>query len=876
MPRDGATISPKDKLAQEVAKAVGAGRALAVETVDFSDPNRPKTCIEVDFPILAINQIAQIEGNAGKPIYQLSKWWARRRSSVFRAILLASAMKAPEDQALAAKSVWDAYYANHQRKGTLKHLKVADIFMGGGTTLIEGSRLGMQMSGVDLNPVAWFVVKQEFAKPDLAAVKRLLADVEAEVKPQIIPFYACNGPGGERGTWTRLADKHLMGSDFDPLTLTPEQRKGYTYAGPELVYTFWIKHGQCQVTGCGHRTPILNSNIVCVKAISVKYWSHSCRRCSWYFDIEEKTARMAPDVPLIEGLGESAHATVDARSGVTCPHCGDIDLPKLGKALRKKVNLSLLIHPAWLSGCAGFDENGLPYGGSAQDDAESTSRWNKARADALSMLEVRGEVPEKIQCPHTGVTLKTGAAVSTVPKKSHFACARCGTAQDVLESTSKTGKTAPYFPAFIQGMSYKREAAGAAYGGRFFAPIKDQKCIVAAEREWQERKHGDLAAYWPREELPYGLEADFWSVRRHGYTHWFTMFNNRQLLCLSILAKAIDRQRGNYSDECVDVVIATFQQYIRNQCMMTVWNTQGDKLEPQFAKNNFRPKIMPVENSFFCSEGRGNWTSCIEGIFETFQWVSDPWDLCANKIADQSKDLAKSMKVYPHDPVGSFDQLQCGSSTDLSQFGEETLDLCITDPPFGNLMQYAEWSDFFYSWMRPLLKSHFSQFQPEASPKTLEVVSNKARQGDDADSFYRRLLTQSWIEVHKKLKSGGLLVFTFHHNQDDPWIDVLESLFDAGFVLEATFPIRGDETKGDGQYGSQQVEYDIIHVCRKRTEAPAPVSWARMRREVPGQRQAASEPAGGPCKGGVARSRPRRHSSRQSVGVFLPPLWAGV
>jgi putative DNA methylase len=153
----------KERLAQEIAKAVGAGRQLAVETVDFNDPNRPKTCLEVDFPILPINQISQIEGNAGKPIYQMSKWWARRRSSVFRAMLLAGAMKAPEDPAQAAKVVWDAYYANHQKKGALKNLKVADIFMGGGTTIVEGSRLGMQMYGCDLNPVAWFIVKNEMA-----------------------------------------------------------------------------------------------------------------------------------------------------------------------------------------------------------------------------------------------------------------------------------------------------------------------------------------------------------------------------------------------------------------------------------------------------------------------------------------------------------------------------------------------------------------------------------------------------------------------------------------------------------------------------------------------------------------------------------------
>jgi len=33
----------KEFIAQEVAKAVGAGKAVSLETVDFNDPNRPKT-----------------------------------------------------------------------------------------------------------------------------------------------------------------------------------------------------------------------------------------------------------------------------------------------------------------------------------------------------------------------------------------------------------------------------------------------------------------------------------------------------------------------------------------------------------------------------------------------------------------------------------------------------------------------------------------------------------------------------------------------------------------------------------------------------------------------------------------------------------------
>ena len=149
----------KELLTQEIAKAVGAGKAVAVETVDFNDPNRPKTCLEVDFPILPVNQVAEIEGNAGKPIYQMSKWWARRRSSVFRSMLIAAATKAPDDPAQAAKLVWDVYYGNHQKKGAFKHLKVADIFMGGGTTL--GRRLAPRHADVRQRPQSRRVVRRE-------------------------------------------------------------------------------------------------------------------------------------------------------------------------------------------------------------------------------------------------------------------------------------------------------------------------------------------------------------------------------------------------------------------------------------------------------------------------------------------------------------------------------------------------------------------------------------------------------------------------------------------------------------------------------------------------------------------------------------------
>lgn len=833
----------KELLAQEVAKAVGAGKPVALETVDFNDPDRPKTCLEVDFPILPVNQVAIIEGNASKPIYQMSKWWARRRSSVFRSMLIAAATKAPEDKSHAAKLVWDNYYANHQKKGAFKHLKVADIFMGGGTTLVEGSRLGMQMVGNDLNPVAWFVVKQELANVDLVEVKRLLADIEAEVKPQIMPYYYCDGPEGEKGAWTHLPTKKVMPADFDPLVIPREQRKDYRYQGPEIIYTFWSKHGPCQVTGCGHRTPIMSSPVMAVKTLSVKHWDHSCGKCGAAFHVEEESARMAPDSPLYVAPSEQPFSVLDRRKGVVCPHCGHTAMVSLGKSKNKKVELSLLVHPQWLAGSPKQDVDGNVLGGSAQDDVVATTRWNQARASNIRLLEVRGTLPEEVTCPETQVTF--APEVGTVPKKSHYACAACGTVQDVLTTIRATGKTGPMAAYAVQGHAPVRGAAGKPYNGRFFAgyDLKHATQYSAALAEWESRKEADLKDYWPRSELPYGFMTHMnnGGIPNHGFTHWWTMFNPRQMLVHTQLLKAIATV-GSYTWDVREYVLGAFQQYLRNQSLFTLWNVKADKLEPQFANNNYHPKATTVENCVFANLGRGNWASCVEGIVQGREWATQPWEAVSLEslkrqhpaLAEQI--LGKSEKVFPGDAVGDVD-VHRASSTELAHIATSSVDLVITDPPFGGLLHYSELSDFFYVWLRLLLNEKYPDyFGSEHTPKSLEAVANRAREPEDPDGFYQRLLTLCWREAHRVLKPSGILAFTFHHSEDEPWVAVLESLFDAGYYLEATYPIRSDETKGDGAkpgtFGSQTIEYDIIHVCRKRTEEPKPVSWGRMRREV--------------------------------------------
>jgi len=331
----------------------------------------------------------------------------------------------------------------------------------------------------------------------------------------------------------------------------------------------------------------------------------------------------------------------------------------------------------------------------------------------------------------------------------------------------------------------------------------------------------------------------------HGFTHWWKMFNPRQMVSLSLLLKAICQ--NDLNREAREVILGSFQQYVRNQNMFCFWDISRDCMAPHMSNANYHPKSNLVENCVFPKLGRGNWQSQYGNLDAAIGWCTKPWEpVHSGRLSEYAPELngalkGKSEKVFPRDPVLNSAALACVSSTELISEDDASYDLVITDPPFGGLLHYSELADFFYVWLRLVLKDKYPDyFSAEYTPKTLEAVANRAGQPgndeesnkDNADIFYQRLLTACWKETHRVLKPGGLLAFTFHHSEDAPWVAVLESLFDAGFYLAATYPIRSDETKGTGEFGSKKIEYDIIHVCRKRMEDPQPISWAKMRRQV--------------------------------------------
>src|SRR5665647_1656959 len=91
-----------------------------------------------------------------RPIIAVHKWFARRPGTLFRGLILSEFDHRPVQQ---------SYYQAHAFDG----LTVADCFMGGGSPLLEANRVGCNVIGTDINPMATWIVREEIDTLDLTS-----------------------------------------------------------------------------------------------------------------------------------------------------------------------------------------------------------------------------------------------------------------------------------------------------------------------------------------------------------------------------------------------------------------------------------------------------------------------------------------------------------------------------------------------------------------------------------------------------------------------------------------------------------------------------------------------------------------------------------
>lgn len=170
-------------------------------------PGPGARAIEDDsFPFEWLSDIAESESwrkEINRPLSHIHKWWAQRLGSVFRGITLGAL--APKGQ-----DIRELYYSRVRYPEAV----VFDPFMGSGTTLIEAVKLGARAIGRDINPVAYFLVRNALAVHRRDEVLATFSALEQAVADRLRRFYQARLPDGRT---------------------------------VPVLYYFWVKHVPCPV-----------------------------------------------------------------------------------------------------------------------------------------------------------------------------------------------------------------------------------------------------------------------------------------------------------------------------------------------------------------------------------------------------------------------------------------------------------------------------------------------------------------------------------------------------------------------------------------------------------------------------------------------------
>lgn len=182
--------------------------------------------------------------------------------------------------------------------------------------------------------------------------------------------------------------------------------------------------------------------------------------------------------------------------------------------------------------------------------------------------------------------------------------------------------------------------------------------------------------------------------------------------------------------------------------------------------------------------------------------------------------------------------------------------LISTDPPYYDMVNYADLSDYFYVWLRRSVGGlHPDFFGTILAPKRQELIAEPARFAGDrhqARAFFEGGVRSVFTRLRSIASNDYPLTVYYAFKQAETsgdgattstgWETMLAGLLDAGFSITGTWPTRTERTGRLRDTGSNALASSIVLVCRPRQlEAPLATRKefvAALRRELPAALQA--------------------------------------
>lgn len=401
----------------------------------------------------------------------------------------------------------------------------------------------------------------------------------------------------------------------------------------------------------------------------------------------------------------------------------------------------------------------------------------------------------------------------------------CGQKNIVVEAIQRTGKpkermyAVEYYCPHCGTKDYKQ------------ADDFDYTIFQKVKQEYDEIEENWVGKYIPNTIIPKGQETYPRLIENHGYKYWTDMFNERQLLSLGKLLKAI--LELDVDENVRELLVLSFSKALEYQNMLCEYDRSNVKLSKMFSKHAFHPPLNPVENNVWGTRyGMGSFITHLTNLLKGKRYNLNPFEKYIQN--DKTLEIHSKNKIIgrlgnPFSDNNANVMVTCGDSS-YFDIPNNSVEAVITDPPYYGNVMYSELSEFYYVWLRLALKARYEHFQSEHVPNATEVIVNDV-QGKDEGDFIEGL-TAIFKEAGKKLKKDGLMTFTFHHQEERAWGAVLQSVLNAGFYISAVYPVQSEKATSTHIFQKANVRYDMIVVCNKREAEPEAKHWSQIEDEI--------------------------------------------
>ncbi len=779
--------------------------------------------IEVDFPLERVSLDSVHEKNVRHGhISTLHIWPARRPLAACRAALVATLLPDPGDvtarQALYRRLAGDVVERvkyerrggrvvekrRRETEGGLLHWgredgpdlqwfreriheahdgrapRVLDPFAGGGAIPLEAMRLGCEATAVDINPVAWFILKCTLDYPRRLAGETLpLPDFARSDRDFMTVFLKARGFKGRQLDGRLAALGFTTESGAAELALTED-----TSCEADLAW---------HVRAWGWRV------LAAVRAVlAVRYPTYAAFEAP------------APGGPSFEPRPLALLAPDDKGAASAGSLNEEFDAawhkdPRRPRWVAKPTVAYLWARTVRCKGCRAV----LPL---------LKTRWLCRKENKRVLLTMT---------PRTDGAGVAFGIEAGVPPATGSTAQRRESDKKLGEGTmSRSGARCPCCRAIMSMEDLRLEGRAGRLDSVMTAVVvngpegKEYRLPQDEELRAAEISPGELEALYA--DIPFGLPmestprqgpgaARAFSVENYGLDRWDKLFTDRQLLALGSVLREMRRCADAMADlppewrEAILVCLAPSLGRLADRgSALATWTNDPEKIRSTFARF-----ALPVVWDFVESCPLADTTG---GFIQAVEWIARVVEhLQGAAIGAPGATVLRQSALAP--VPGGFDAV-------------------VTDPPYYDAIPYSNLMDFFYVWLRRALHGVVPDadtvFADPLGPKWNaaggdgELIDDASRFGGDraaSKQAYEDGMARAFRACHEALKPEGRLVVVFANKSPDAWETLAAALIRAGFVVTGSWPIQTEMQNRQRSLNSAALASSVWLVCRKRPQA---------------------------------------------------------